>query len=85
MPVAFLFRIRANHEYLMLVGLLVALVGLERVRQSWWAVALVAAGMAGALLVKGVFVVLTIAGAVLWVLIDPAGAARLEHDPRSPS
>ena len=37
MPVAFLFRIRANHEYLMLVGLLVTLVGLEKVRQSWWA------------------------------------------------
>jgi 4-amino-4-deoxy-L-arabinose transferase-like glycosyltransferase len=76
MPVAFLFRIRANHEYLMLVGLLVALVGLEKVRQSWWAIALVAAGMAGALLVKGVFVVLTIAGAVLWVLVDPAGGTR---------
>ena len=76
MPVAFLFRIRANHEYLMLVGLLVALVGLEKVRQSWWAVLLVAGGMAGALLVKGVFVVLTIAGALLWVLIDPAGATR---------
>ena len=81
MPVAFLFRIRANHEYLMLVGLLVALVGLEKVRQSWWAIALVAAGMAGALLVKGVFVVLTIAGAMLWVLVDPAGAARTRVRP----
>ena len=76
MPVAFLFRIRANHEYLMLVGLLVALVGLEKVRRSWWAVALVAAGMAGALLVKGVFVALTIAGAMLWVAINPTGGAR---------
>ena len=76
MPVAFLFRIRANHEYLMLVGLLLTLVGLEKVRQSWWAVVLVAGGMAGALLVKGVFVVLTIAGALLWVLIDPAGVNR---------
>jgi 4-amino-4-deoxy-L-arabinose transferase-like glycosyltransferase len=76
MPVAFLFRIRANHEYLMLVGLLVALVGLERVRQSCWAVVLVAGGLAGALLVKGVFVVLTIAGAVLWVFIDPADGTR---------
>jgi len=76
MPVAFLFRIRANHEYLMLVGLLMALVGLEKLRQSWWAVALVAAGMAGALLVKGVFVVLTIAGAVLWVVINPTGGSR---------
>jgi 4-amino-4-deoxy-L-arabinose transferase-like glycosyltransferase len=76
MPVAFLFRIRANHEYLMLVGLLVALVGLERVRQSHWAFALVAAGMSAALLVKGVFVVLTITGALLWVLFDPAGKGQ---------
>ncbi len=43
MPVAFLFRIRANHEYLMLVGLLVTLVGVEKVRRSWWAL-VVAAG-----------------------------------------
>jgi hypothetical protein len=76
MPVAFLFRIRANHEYLMLVGLLVVLVGLEWVRESRWAFALVAIGMAGALLVKGVFVVLTMTGAVLWVLFDPAGNGR---------
>lgn len=81
MPVAFLFRIRANHEYLMLVGLLVALVGLERVRHSRWAIALVAIGMAGALLVKGVFVVLTITGAMLWVLCDPAGQGRSRTRP----
>jgi Dolichyl-phosphate-mannose-protein mannosyltransferase len=73
MPVAFLFRIRANHEYLMLLALLLTLVGLERVRFSWWPLVLVAVGLASGLLVKGVFVVLTIAGALLWVLIDPAG------------
>ena len=81
MPVAFLFRIRANHEYLMLVGMLVALVGLERVRHSGWAIALVALGMAAALLVKGVFVVLTITGAVLWVVFDPAGGGRSRMRP----
>jgi hypothetical protein len=81
MPVAFLFRIRANHEYLMLVGMLTALVGLERVRTSRWAVVLVAIGMAGALLVKGVFVVLTITGALLWVLFDPAGGGRARGRP----
>jgi 4-amino-4-deoxy-L-arabinose transferase-like glycosyltransferase len=81
MPVAFLFRIRANHEYLMLVGMLVALVGLERVRHTRWAVALVAIGMAAALLVKGVFVVLTMTGALLWVLFDPAGRGRSRARP----
>lgn len=73
MPLAFLFRIRANHEYLMLVSLLVVLYGLERTRQSWWTIALVAGGMASALLVKGIFVSLVMAGAALWVAIDPSG------------
>jgi len=75
MPVAFIFRIRANHEYPLLVCLLVTLIGLDRVRTSWaWAVA-VAAGLAGALLVKGVFVVLVVAASVLWILVRP-GRAR---------
>jgi hypothetical protein len=71
MPVAFLFRIRANHEYLMLVCLLIALVGLERVRHSWSAVALVVVGITSALLIKGVFVVVALAGAALWVMCAP--------------
>jgi 4-amino-4-deoxy-L-arabinose transferase-like glycosyltransferase len=35
MPVAFVFRIRANHEYPMLVCLLLTLVGLDGVRRHW--------------------------------------------------
>jgi 4-amino-4-deoxy-L-arabinose transferase-like glycosyltransferase len=72
MPVAFLFRIRANHEYAMLVSLLVTLVGLERVRRSWWAIGLVVSGLVGGLLVKGVFVSLTVVGAGLWIVVNPA-------------
>ena len=59
MPVAFIFRIRANHEYPILVCLLLALLGLAWIgeRRPWWMGALaVAAGLAGGLLIKGVFV-----------------------------
>lgn len=74
MPVAFIFRIRANHEYPMLLCLLVVLVALDNLRRSWWWVPAVAAAVTAALLVKGVFVVLVLAGAVLWIAIDPTGA-----------
>jgi len=78
MPVAFVFRIRANHEYPMLVCLLVVLLGLEGMRRAWWPALLVAAGLAGGLLVKGVFLSIVILGAGLWLLIDP-----LREGPRS--
>lgn len=74
MPVAFIFRIRANHEYPMLLCLLVALLALDNLRRSRWWMLLVAAAVTSALLVKGVFVVLVLAGAVLWIAIDPTEA-----------
>ena len=75
MPVAFLFRIRANHEYPMLACLLLVLIGLDEVRRgSWWWTALIAIALTGALLVKGVFIALIFLAAGLWVLINPAQA-----------
>jgi len=55
MPIAFVFRIRANQEYAVLAGILLALLATERSRlhPAWaWLTAL---GFAWALLVKGVF------------------------------
>lgn len=75
MPVAFLFRIRANHEYPMLLCLLLVLVGLDGVRRSsWWWTTVVAFALTAALLVKGVFIVLILLAAGLWVLINPTRA-----------
>jgi 4-amino-4-deoxy-L-arabinose transferase-like glycosyltransferase len=75
MPVAFLFRIRANHEYPMLVCLLLVIAGLDGVRRgSWWWTAVIAFALTGALLVKGVFIVLIFLAAGLWVLINPTRA-----------
>ncbi len=71
MPVAFIFRVRANHEYPMLVCLLVTLWGVIAVRRHWWGLAAAAIGMAAGLLIKGVFVVMILLGAGLWLLLNP--------------
>ena len=72
MPVSFVFRVRANHEYPMFFCLVAALVGLDRVRRAWGWTALVAAAFTGALLVKGIFSVLVVGAAGLWLLVNPA-------------
>jgi hypothetical protein len=74
MPMASIFRIRANHEYPMLVCLLVTLVGLDAVRRSWrwWWVAPLA--LTSALFVKGVFVAIPLMAAGLWIVVNPTGA-----------
>ena len=74
MPVAFIFRIRANHEYPILVCLLLALLGLAWIgeRRPWWMGTLaVAAGLTGGLLIKGVFVVLILLAMGVWFAINP--------------
>jgi 4-amino-4-deoxy-L-arabinose transferase-like glycosyltransferase len=70
-PAAFVFRVRANHEYPMLLCLLVTIVALDGVRRSWRWGAAVAAAVTAALLIKGVFVVLVLLGAGLWALLNP--------------
>lgn len=74
MPVAFIFRIRANHEYPMLLALLVLLIGLDAVRASWRSIWVVALALTAAVLVKGVFVVLPLLAAAFWMLTNPTGA-----------
>jgi len=82
MPVAFIFRIRANHEYPMLVCLLVALHGLvwaSRGRRPWIGVLLVSFGLVAGLFVKGVFVLKILLAIGVWIALNPlrlAGARR---------
>ena len=73
-PAAFVFRVRANHEYPMLLCLLAVLVALDGVRRSWLWVAGVAAAVTAALLIKGVFVAIVLLGAGLWALLNPLRA-----------
>jgi 4-amino-4-deoxy-L-arabinose transferase-like glycosyltransferase len=73
MPVAFIFRIRANHEYPMLLCLVAALWGLSAVRRTWAGAFLVAGAVTAGLLIKGVFVLLILIGALLWLVLNPLG------------
>jgi hypothetical protein len=82
LPIAFTFRIRANHEQAVLLCLVAALYGVERSRtRARWAL-LTVAGLVGLLLVKGVLAVFGPALCALWLLArrltarEPAPADR---------
>jgi 4-amino-4-deoxy-L-arabinose transferase-like glycosyltransferase len=86
MPIAFVFRIRANQEYAVLAGILLALLATERsrARPAWtWLTAL---AFAWALLVKGVFGFLVPTACGVWLGVAEwyhrarAGAARSGGD-----
>jgi 4-amino-4-deoxy-L-arabinose transferase-like glycosyltransferase len=68
LPIAFTFRVRANHEQAVLLCLVAALYGTERARsRPRWAL-LVAAALAGLVLVKGVLAVFGPALCAVWLL-----------------
>lgn len=74
LPIAFVFRVRANQEYLLLAGLVVALYCTERARErARWIVPAVA-GFGWALLVKGVFALLGPVLCAVW--LQCRGGAR---------
>jgi 4-amino-4-deoxy-L-arabinose transferase-like glycosyltransferase len=80
LPVAFVYRIRANHEQALLCCVLAALYGTERSRtKPAWAV-LTVSGVVALLLIKGVLAVMALAMCVVWVAIrrggDDAGGTR---------
>jgi len=66
-PIAFVFRVRGNQEYPLLVGLLLAVYGIERARTSWPWIGVAVAGAFYALVVKGVFALLAPILAALWL------------------
>jgi 4-amino-4-deoxy-L-arabinose transferase-like glycosyltransferase len=68
LPIAFIYRIRANHEPAVVLCLLVALLGTEGARTRRRDVALIVVGLVGLLLVKGVLAVLGPAACALWLL-----------------
>jgi 4-amino-4-deoxy-L-arabinose transferase-like glycosyltransferase len=76
--VAFVYRIRANHEFALLAGLLFAVYSTERARtRPAWTVGMIA-GFCAVLLVKGVFAVVVPITCALWLLAraDSAGEVR---------
>lgn len=71
LPIAFTYRIRANHEQLVLLLTLVALYATERARHAgWWSGAVVAA-VSLTFLVKGVFALPLLVTCAVWQLLRP--------------
>jgi 4-amino-4-deoxy-L-arabinose transferase-like glycosyltransferase len=69
LPIAFTFRIRANHEQAVLLCLAAAVYGIERARRDPRFSLLTAAGLVGLLLVKGVLAAFGPALCALWLLV----------------
>ena len=68
LPIAFTFRIRANHEQAVLLCLLIALYGTERARREPRWTLLTVASLVGLLLVKGLLAGFGPALCVLWLV-----------------
>ena len=76
LPIAFTFRIRANHEQALLLCLVAALYGTERARSRPRFALLAVAGLVGLLLVKGVLALFGPALCALWLLSRRLTASR---------
>jgi hypothetical protein len=68
-PIAFTYRIRANHEQAVLLLFLVALWAVEKSRKDARWIALLIVSSAAAVLVKGVFVAWIFIGCGTWLLL----------------
>jgi hypothetical protein len=76
LPVAFVFRVRANHEQALLLFLLLAILGTEKARRRPAWATLTVVGFVGMMLVKGVAACLGPPACILWLLARrPGGAA----------
>jgi len=71
MPMAFIFRIRANHEYPMLVCLILAVIGIELAGRSWRWIWLTPVALVGGVLIKAVFVAVPLLAIAWWMLTNP--------------
>jgi 4-amino-4-deoxy-L-arabinose transferase-like glycosyltransferase len=80
LPIAFVFRVRANQEYAVLAGVLFALYATERARtRPVWSLGMIA-GFGAVLLVKGVFAVMVPVTCVVWLLARAASNRRRFSD-----
>jgi hypothetical protein len=78
LPIAFVFRIRANQEYAVLAALLFAVYATERARKSPIWIAGMLAGFCAVLLVKGVFAGMVPVVCAVWLVAraEPDGFLR---------
>jgi hypothetical protein len=84
LPIAFTFRIRANHEAAVLLCLLAALYGTERARRDARYGLLTVAALVGLLLVKGLLAAFGPALCVLWLVARRLTSERGQASDRWP-
>jgi hypothetical protein len=80
LPIAFVFRVRANQEYAVLAGLLLAIYATERARTRPAWIAGMVGGFCAVLLVKGVFACMVPLGCGLWLVSRAASNTRRRQD-----
>jgi 4-amino-4-deoxy-L-arabinose transferase-like glycosyltransferase len=79
LPIAFVFRVRANHEYAVLAFVLFAVYCAERARsRPAWTVGMVA-GFVAVLLVKGVFAFIVPVACAFWLIARAAAWTDLRR------
>ena len=83
LPIAFTYRIRANHEQAIVLCLVAALLGTERSRQGARGLALTVSGLVGLLLVKGVLAVFAPLLCALWLFARGRWGPRPEASHRA--
>jgi hypothetical protein len=82
LPIAFVFRVRANQEYAVLAALLFALYATERARKNPVWIAGMVAGFCGVLLVKGVFAGIVPVVCAVWLVARAEPGAFLRGTDR---
>jgi hypothetical protein len=83
LPVAFVYRIRANQEYVVLALTLLALYGTQRSRRSGAWIWVVIGATCGVALVKGIFVVFVPIVCAIWLrFVRERPSAGLNDSPR---
>jgi hypothetical protein len=80
LPIAFVFRVRANQEYAVLAGLLLAIYATERARTRPAWIAGMLGGFCAVLLVKGVFAFMVPLACGLWLVSRAAANTRRRQD-----
>lgn len=69
LPIAFVYRARANHEQAVVLYVLLALLGAELTRKTLWGTLLMASGLVALFLTKGIFVLFGLALCALWLIL----------------
>jgi hypothetical protein len=79
LPIAFAYRVRANHEQAVLLLFLLALLGTERARRSAAGIPIVVLSLMALLLTKGLVAFLALLACALWLFVGDVADRQKER------